>query len=101
VFESQDLTPLGFCLWGWMKSEGHRRKEDTRDQLLARIRNAAVCVRKREDELRRTTCDLSTRVAECTEVDGGTLERPPQCPHMSFTDFVVFPPGHGKSVTDF
>jgi len=24
-----------------------------------------------------------------------------QCPHMSLTDFVVFPPGHGRSVTDF
>jgi len=22
-------------------------------------------------------------------------------PQMSFTDFVVFPPGHGRSVTDF
>jgi len=22
-------------------------------------------------------------------------------PHMSFRDFVVFPPGHGRSVTDF
>ena len=22
-------------------------------------------------------------------------------PHMSFTDFMVFPPGHGRSVTDF
>ena len=22
-------------------------------------------------------------------------------PHMSFTDFVVFPPGDGRSVTDF
>ena len=22
-------------------------------------------------------------------------------PHMSLTDFVVFPPGHGRSVTDF
>ena len=22
-------------------------------------------------------------------------------PHMSFTDFVVFPPGRGRSVTDF
>ena len=54
-----------------MKSEGHRRKEDTRDQLLADIRNAAVRIRKREDQLRRTTCDLSTRVAKCTEVDDG------------------------------
>ena len=22
-------------------------------------------------------------------------------PHLSFTDFVVFPPRHGRSVTDF
>ena len=22
-------------------------------------------------------------------------------PHMYFTDFVVFPPGHGRSVTEF
>ena len=26
---------------------------------------------------------------------------PPQCHHMSFVDFVVLPPGHGRSVTDF
>ena len=24
-----------------------------------------------------------------------------QCHHMSFVDFVVLPPGHGRSVTDF
>ena len=26
---------------------------------------------------------------------------PPQCHHTSFVDFVVLPPGHGRSVTDF
>ena len=26
---------------------------------------------------------------------------PPQCHHVSFVDFVVLPPGHGRSVTDF
>ena len=26
---------------------------------------------------------------------------PPQCHHMSFVDFVVLPPGHGRSVIDF
>ena len=26
---------------------------------------------------------------------------PPNCHHMSFVDFVVLPPGHGRSVTDF
>ena len=25
----------------------------------------------------------------------------PQCHHMSFVDYVVLPPGHGSSVTDF
>jgi len=29
------------------------------------------------------------------------LASPPQCHHMSFVDFVVLPPGHGRSVTDF
>jgi len=24
-----------------------------------------------------------------------------QCHHMSFVDFIVLPPGHGRSVTDF
>ena len=26
---------------------------------------------------------------------------PTQCHHMPFVDFVVLPPGHGRSVTDF
>jgi len=35
-----------------MKSEGYKRKEDTRDELLARIQDAAACIRKREDQLK-------------------------------------------------
>ena len=44
------------------------------DELLASILDAAACIKKREDQLRRTTRDLRTRVAKCTEVDGGILE---------------------------
>ena len=44
------------------------------DELLARILDAAACIKKREDQLRRTTRDLHTRVAKSTEVDGGVLE---------------------------
>jgi hypothetical protein len=47
---------------------------DTPDDLLAHILGAAVRIKKREDELRRTTRDLHTRVAKCFEVDGGILE---------------------------
>jgi hypothetical protein len=45
------------------------------DELLARILDAAARLKKREDQLRRTTRDLSTRVAKCTEIDGEVLER--------------------------
>jgi hypothetical protein len=29
LFESADLTPLDFCMWGWMKSEVYKIKVDT------------------------------------------------------------------------
>jgi hypothetical protein len=37
---SPDLTPLDFCLWGWMKSEVYKEKINTRDELVARILNS-------------------------------------------------------------
>ena len=61
LFESPDLTPLYFCLWGWMNSEVHKRKEDTRNELLARILNAAAHLKKRENLSRRATHDLRPR----------------------------------------
>jgi hypothetical protein len=56
------------------KERSVQNKGGHTDELLARILDAAVCIKKREDQLRRTTRDLSTRVAKCTEVDGGILE---------------------------
>jgi len=47
---------------------------DTRDELLARILDAAASIKKREAQLRLTTRDLHTPVAKCTEVDGGIYE---------------------------
>jgi hypothetical protein len=57
-----------------MKTEVYKTKVDTPAQLLDRILVAAACMKKREDQLRRTTRDLHTRVAKCTEVDGGIFE---------------------------
>jgi hypothetical protein len=48
-----------------------KNKRGYTDELLARILDAAARIKKREDQLRRTTRDLRTRVAKCTEVDGG------------------------------
>jgi phage gpG-like protein len=57
-----------------MKGEVYERKVDTRDELLARILDAAACKKTREDQLRRITSDLRTRVAKCFEVDSGVFE---------------------------
>ena len=34
---SPDVTPLDFCLWGWMKNEVYKEKVNTRDEFVARI----------------------------------------------------------------
>jgi hypothetical protein len=57
-----------------MKSEVYKREVDTQDELLARVLDAAARMKKREDQLRRKTCDIRTQVAKCTEVDGGIFE---------------------------
>jgi hypothetical protein len=36
--------------------------------------DAAACIKKREDQLRRTTLDLRIWVSKCTEVEGGICE---------------------------
>jgi len=75
LFASPGLTPLDFCLCGWMKNEFHERGVvDTPDELFARILDAAGCLQKHEDQLTRTTRDLRIRVAKCTVVDGGIWE---------------------------
>jgi len=60
-----------------MQSEVYTNKQiklDTQDELPARILQSAARTKKREDQLRRTTRDLRTRVAKCIKRDIGTLE---------------------------
>ena len=57
-----------------MKGEVYKRKVNTLDELLVRILDAAARIKKPEDQPRRTTHDLHTPVARCTEVDGGIFE---------------------------
>ena len=51
--------------------KGYKRNLDAPDELLAPILDAAAFVKKREYQLRRKTRDIRTRVAKCTECDGG------------------------------
>ena len=69
-----DLTPLYFCLWGWLKGEVYRTKVDTRADLLARINNACVHIKDRRHELRRATRSTLQRVHKFIEVGGGFFE---------------------------
>jgi len=47
-----------------MHSEVYKSKVDTPDELLARNLDAVASIKKREDQLRRTTRHLRTRVAK-------------------------------------
>jgi len=58
-----------------MKMLVYKRKMDTRDELFARILDAAANVKKSEDQLRRTTRDLRTRAAKCTDGDSGDFSK--------------------------
>ena len=57
-----------------MKSKVYKRKFDTQHELLARISDAAARIKKRQNQLTRTKCDLHTRAANYIEVDGGNFE---------------------------
>jgi hypothetical protein len=57
-----------------MKGEVYRRKVDTWDELLDRIMDATARIKERQDEIRRATRLVLTRVARCIDVDGGIFE---------------------------
>ena len=74
AYQISRLTPLDFCLWGWMKGEVYIRNVDTQDELLARILGTTASIKTYEDQFRRTTRDLRIRVTERTEVEVGICE---------------------------
>ena len=53
----------------------HKVKVDTPDEMSAHNSDAAASIKKREDQLRRTTRHLLTRVVKCVEVGGGICGR--------------------------
>jgi len=62
--EIELFEPLfNYCLWSRKKSEVYERKVNRRDELLARILDAAASVKKAGDQLRRTTGDLRKQFA--------------------------------------
>jgi hypothetical protein len=74
LLEPPGHIKLNLCVYGWIKYEVCKINIDTADELFARIYNAAACIKKCENQLRRSKRDIGTRVAKCSEVDGGILE---------------------------
>jgi hypothetical protein len=70
LFEYRELTLLDF-FFVWMKSEVYKRKVATWDEFLARIMDADVLIKKREDQLRQTTRDLRTQVESALRLTVG------------------------------
>jgi hypothetical protein len=73
LFESPDLSPLEFCLQGWMNTEICvlvYPNLDTRDECVNRIMDDTARIKNHEEGFRRKTRDLRTRVAKIIEVDG-------------------------------
>jgi hypothetical protein len=49
---SPDLSPIDYGLWGWIKSQVYEIKVNTQTELLARILDAAACIKERHDQLK-------------------------------------------------
>jgi len=62
---SPDLSPLDYCVWGWMKEMVYSVKVVTRDELLGRILDAADRIRNSQRKLQRATRAVHNRAAAC------------------------------------
>ena len=71
---SPDLTPIDYCIWGWMKDMVYEVKVGTREELIVRIMNSAAIIKNNPDKLRNAMCAVYTRATKCMEVEGGIFE---------------------------
>jgi len=72
--KSPDLSPLNYCVWGWMKELVYSVKVGTRDALLCRILDAANCIRNSQRKLQPATRAVHNRAAGCVAAGGGIFE---------------------------
>ena len=65
LFESPELTPLEFCMWGWKKRGAYKRKVETLVSHVGCCRNVNI-----NSNNTRTT----KKTASCAEVGSGIFE---------------------------
>jgi len=71
---SQDLNPLDYHVWGYMKSMVYAHKVNTREELIQRLLSAARSINNTA-VLRKVTSSLVIRVRKSTQADGGHFEQ--------------------------
>jgi len=71
---SPHLSPLDYCVWGWMKELVYGVKVVMRDELLSHILDAADRIRFSQRKLQRATRAVHNRAAACVAVGGGIFE---------------------------
>ena len=71
---SPDLSPLDYCVWGWMKELVYSVTVVKRDALLGRIFDAADHITNSQRKLQRATRAVHNRVAACVAAGGGIFE---------------------------
>jgi len=71
---SPDLSPLDYCVWGWMKELVYSVKVGTRSALLGRILDAADRIRNSQQKLQWATRTVHNRAAACVAAGSGIFE---------------------------
>jgi len=71
---SPDLSPLDYCVRGWMKELVYSVKVGTRVALLGCILDAADRIRNIQRKLQRATRAVHNRAAACVAAGGGIFE---------------------------
>jgi len=71
---SLDLSPLDYCVWGWMKELVYSVKVGMRDALPGRILDAADRIRNSQQKLKQTTHAIHNRAAACVVAGSGIFE---------------------------
>jgi hypothetical protein len=67
---SQNLNPLDYHVWGYMKAMVYEQKVNMREELVHQILSAARSINNAA-VLCKVTSSLVTRVIKCMEADGG------------------------------
>jgi len=71
---SQELNPLDYSVWRWMKEVVYSVKVVTRDALLSRILDDSDRIRNSQRKLQRAASAVHNRAAACVAAGGGIFE---------------------------